>query len=1366
MTGRCLIGIALLFSLSSTSKAVVRNVPFDFFSIQQAIDASNDGDTVLVAPGVYNETINFNGRSIVVASRYIIDQDDDLIEETVIDGGGNGSSVVVIRNGERAELTGFTIQNGITDFGGGIYCRGASPILTHLIVQNNSTERNGAGIYCTGGSNPTISDVIIRNNNAGYCGGGFACYGGSTPHLRNIVLYGNYSDHVGGGIHSHSSTLTLDRITIAHNSAAHNAGALYLTTNAKVTLENSILWENQPHEIYIMMGHDSTNLNVSFSNVSGGYGGVLFFTESEITWGVGNIEQDPRFAGWVGWDYSLLNDSPCIDAGNPESDPDQDGTRADMGGISFEQGREGMQVHRVPDDYRSIQDAIDGADENDLILVESNRYRENIDFSGKGITVSSRFLSTGETALIDETVIDGGQRGSVVVFDSEESSRATLTGFTIINGNAERGGGIFCGNASMTLENLVITSNQAARSGGGICVSNPGDEDEYTRCIRNVSIVDNISWGNGGGALMRGSANMDDVTVSRNRAETTGGGIAITGGNHEFTRVQVVNNISESHGGGLYVSNNEPWFTRILVSGNRSNRDGGGIYLTESTPIFNNLTITRNVSQGDGGGLVITRTRALELRNSIIWENDPPRIPMSNEGNTIAVSYSNINDGEDAFTGEGDIEWGEGNIDADPLFNDPDNGDFHIAAGSPCVDAGDPESPLDPDGSRVDIGALHYPHDLEGPRLLHVPADYPTIERAIAFAGDGDVVLVWPGRYTENVNFMCKNIVIGSLFYTTGDPAYIDSTVIDGDRFTSTVRFGGFEDSAMLVGLTITGGASFEGGGIYCMNSDPTISHCVVYDNRAVSEGGGIFCYRSNPNIQNCTFSDNTVEEGVAGGMFCEDESHPVLINTIFWQNGEVEILFSEDDDPCSVTVSYSDIYGGEDAVVTNGNGYTNWIEGNIDADPLFEDPQDNVYRLTWNSYPEDNQQKSPCIDTGDPEWRRDPDATRSDMGAICFEYARGFPVPLRKGWNMISSPVPPRSLDIPLIWADIAQRANLVIVKDHNGNFYAPENGINIIPAWDVLYGYQVKVHEVDTLFIIGQPVAVETPIPLREGWSIISYLPEQNVDVREAVVNIEDSLIVIKDGLGRFYVPMWDYSNLLPLSRGLGYKLKTAAEVELIWNVPDQIAFVSHETELKTPGDLYAPSPENMSLLIREADFVTSGTLIEVQTVSGLSVGSAILEGTSPWGLTVWGDDPATREVEGALEGETLIFKVCTGNCESEVVADWIVGEGIYRPDDLAMVSLGGSVSIPYRFALHKPFPNPFNGRVRLEFTLPEDVQAQLVVYDVNGREVAILVDGMPGIGKHVIGWDASSFPNGLYFVRLQSPIGTRTVKSMLIK
>ena len=87
--------------------------------------------------------------------------------------------------------------------------------------------------------------------------------------------------------------------------------------------------------------------------------------------------------------------------------------------------------------------------------------------------------------------------------------------------------------------------------------------------------------------------------------------------------------------------------------------------------------------------------------------------------------------------------------------------------------------------------------------IIKVPQDQPTIQAGIDSAINGDTVLVDTGRYVENINFNGKNIVVGSLFLTTGNTSYISKTVIDGDSSGSVVTFENGEDSlAILDGFT------------------------------------------------------------------------------------------------------------------------------------------------------------------------------------------------------------------------------------------------------------------------------------------------------------------------------------------------------------------------------------------------------------------------------------------------------------------------------------------------------------------------------------------------------------------------------------
>ncbi len=153
--------------------------------------------------------------------------------------------------------------------------------------------------------------------------------------------------------------------------------------------------------------------------------------------------------------------------------------------------------------------------------------------------------------------------------------------------------------------------------------------------------------------------------------------------------------------------------------------------------------------------------------------------------------------------------------------------------------------------------------------ILNVPGDFARIQEALDayMIADGDTVLVQPGVYVENINFRGYNVTIGSLFLTTGERSYITSTIIDGDSSGSVITFENYEDSsAAIIGFTLSNGYAENGGGILCINSDPTIRDNIIIENTAGRDGGGIYSSYSSPIIRNNTISGN---QAARGGGIC-----------------------------------------------------------------------------------------------------------------------------------------------------------------------------------------------------------------------------------------------------------------------------------------------------------------------------------------------------------------------------------------------------------------------------------------------------------------------------------------------------------------
>ena len=171
--------------------------------------------------------------------------------------------------------------------------------------------------------------------------------------------------------------------------------------------------------------------------------------------------------------------------------------------------------------------------------------------------------------------------------------------------------------------------------------------------------------------------------------------------------------------------------------------------------------------------------------------------------------------------------------------------------------------------------------------IIQIPGDYPTIQEGIDAANEGDTLLVQPGEYVENIDYIGKNIVVASLYLTTGNPEFITSTIIDGDSSGSVVTFEGGEDTtAVITGFTIRNGYAEEGAGIYCANSSPTIRRNIICDNSthpgSGPAGGGIYITYSNARVLENIFERN---RACYGGGMCLLEAMPEISMNIFRHN-------------------------------------------------------------------------------------------------------------------------------------------------------------------------------------------------------------------------------------------------------------------------------------------------------------------------------------------------------------------------------------------------------------------------------------------------------------------------------------------------
>ena len=259
-------------------------VPSEYSSIQEAIYAADEGDTVFVEAGTYFERIIFSGPPITVESVA-------GPSETTIDAGQQGP--VVLFEESRSTLRGFTLINGLGATspyiaGGGVVIFWGSPVIENCVISDNRGNQGG-GIAAIGGG--TIRRCKILRNVADTQGGGvYSLHFGDPLVLVNTVVAENHSnghEHAGAGVDG--------LVELTNCSVLNNTGGYGIANAYGSSILNSIVYGNGGGQI------ESTSVSVSFSNVEGGQDGE------------GNMDQAPLFD--EGSNYHLSENSPCIDNG-------------------------------------------------------------------------------------------------------------------------------------------------------------------------------------------------------------------------------------------------------------------------------------------------------------------------------------------------------------------------------------------------------------------------------------------------------------------------------------------------------------------------------------------------------------------------------------------------------------------------------------------------------------------------------------------------------------------------------------------------------------------------------------------------------------------------------------------------------------------------------------------------------------------------------------------------------------------------------------------------------------------------------------------------------------------------------------------
>jgi len=602
----------------------------DYESIQAGIDASQNGDTILVYPGIYYENINFNGKNIVVCSRYLFEGDDWYIHNTIIDGDHQWSVVQVINGETNAQLYGLTIQNGsgsegyaFGTQGGGIDCWNSNLQLYDCIIKDNFVSGSGGGIYCRG-CILSLSGVSIMNNYSVLIGGGIALIDTAQINLDTINLNNIYLNYSARGCDIHKSAFSPPFNLVVDTFTVLNPDHFYVSST------------NQ----YGYQQHDIT---------------------TDITHG--KIEA-------VNADLYVSPDGSNNNSGLTPDDPLQS--------LSYAMSK------IIPDSLNFH-----------TIYLADGIYTPSL--TGEKFPLGFRSYITLQGESMENTVLDGEKEiyhfwGGRLERNITFRDLTLHRGFGFIYG--EPGTGIEVGciysieNINLLFENVTVSECE----GSWGCGFNIGHADNLR--MRDVNLIGNKGqvalsiWGVDDKDYLHHFDNISikGTTGGNSMEEGYGVGIAVGGSlNYPnklkciFTNAELI----ENH--NTYPSSSPSAFVVGV-------HDGGYAIMVNST-IGNNTCIAGMPM----GSLAMGYPSRLDLYNSIVYNPSLPYEvvvynPPPYEPSFLNIDHTLLRGEDDLFyiTGSCVVNWGDGILDTDPLWQGEGEHPYALSDNSPCINAGTP----------------------------------------------------------------------------------------------------------------------------------------------------------------------------------------------------------------------------------------------------------------------------------------------------------------------------------------------------------------------------------------------------------------------------------------------------------------------------------------------------------------------------------------------------------------------------------------------------------------------------------------------------------------------------------------------------
>jgi hypothetical protein len=648
--------LQIFLALAGFLYATVINVPSDYTTIQEGLDASVDGDTVLVSEGEYFENLILD-KEIVLASYAINEQLDSnwftnqYIVGTIINGGqhpigSNKGSCIIIRDNDINPLIfGFTFEDGT----------GTDMLVTDCEVSDDHQriERSGGGILVYNAYPDIMFNKFLNNGNTSMANTG-----------DDIQVVTN------GGAISHFDDDDVE-----------------FDEDRNISNQNINQTRNRPI---------SMNIQNNYFENNGSGDGECFYSNG--------------FLGSIDLSNSIFDNIDCVTNTVNEfvlksKTRDADYIQEGIIGNCIEQNTYYVKAENGSDNntgteeepfltIRKVLSLVKEDGSTTFIHVGEGLYSPSTTGESFPLNIPDNVHLIGtnwENTIIDiEATQEKQARGFIV----QEVVNVKIANFTITGGNAEdagcQGGGAI----------LLTNNNDAVYNADGSWAPYAPS----TPVLENLYLTGNHAYNGGGiGVFRLIGPTMENIIIQENSSYKFGGGIFHHAGVTTISNTKITDNTAlTSHGGGIAVFVGGALLNNVVISNNIAENRGGGAAFYQSEVDLINTTVVNNIDHANNSA-IWSNSSTVGIVNSIVWGNQPNQLQ-----DAYIITHSNIPSNTQIF-GEG-----EGNIiDTDPLFTDPENGDFTLSEGSPCIDAGTAdidgdgvEDITDFNGLAPDMGAL------------------------------------------------------------------------------------------------------------------------------------------------------------------------------------------------------------------------------------------------------------------------------------------------------------------------------------------------------------------------------------------------------------------------------------------------------------------------------------------------------------------------------------------------------------------------------------------------------------------------------------------------------------------------------------